>query len=68
MKKNCFWVVKEMFCICIIFFSLEIADNCSTELSTSGLDFVMELFYKYDQDEDDVLCPDELEVFYFVLF
>lgn len=43
--------------------SIVIGDKCTTELSSSGLDFVMELFYKYDKDEDDALSPEELEDF-----
>ena len=39
-----------------------IAENCTTELSSAGLDFIMELFYKYDRDEDDAFSPEELEV------
>eukprot|EP00111_Clytia_hemisphaerica_P015476 TCONS_00045704-protein len=38
-----------------------IPSNCTTELSSAGLDFVMELFYKYDRDEDDALSSDELK-------
>lgn len=34
--------------------------DCSVELSSSGLDFIMELFYKHDADEDDALSPDEI--------
>jgi len=41
--------------------SFDVGEDCSVELSSSGLDFVMELFYKYDQDEDDALSPDELD-------
>lgn len=41
--------------------SLEIDPGCSLELSSAGLDFVMELFFKYDKDEDDALSPEELE-------
>jgi len=40
--------------------SLQKGSDCSVELSSCGLDFIMELFYKYDADEDDALCPDEL--------
>jgi len=40
--------------------SLQKGSDCSVELSSSGLDFIMELFYKYDGDEDDALCPSEL--------
>jgi len=39
---------------------LHVDEDCSVELSSSGLDFVMELFYKHDQDEDDALCPEEV--------
>ncbi|XP_057311662.1 mitochondrial Rho GTPase 1-A-like [Hydractinia symbiolongicarpus] len=41
--------------------TLHIAPDSSVELSSTGLDFVMELFYKYDQDEDDALSPEELQ-------
>lgn len=44
------------------FSSIVIGEDCTTELSSAGLDFVMELFYKYDQDEDDALSPEELNV------
>lgn len=40
--------------------NIQIGSDCSIELSSSGLDFIMELFYKYDADEDDALSPDEL--------
>jgi len=40
--------------------SMQKGSDCSVELSSSGLDFIMELFYKYDADEDDALSPDEL--------
>lgn len=40
---------------------LEVGNDSSVELSSAGLDFVMELFYKFDQDEDDALSPEELE-------
>lgn len=40
--------------------SMQMGVDCSVELSSSGLDFIMELFYKYDADEDDALSPDEL--------
>lgn len=43
-------------------FSIVIGEDCTTELSSAGLDFVMEMFYKYDQDEDDALSPEELKV------
>lgn len=40
--------------------SMQMGSDCSVELSSAGLDFIMELFYKYDADEDDALSPDEL--------
>lgn len=40
--------------------SLQVEDGCSVELSSTGIDFVVELFCKFDQDEDDALSPEEL--------
>jgi len=40
--------------------SLQIGSDCSVELSSAGEDFVMDLFMKHDRDEDDNLCPEEL--------
>jgi len=40
--------------------SLQKGFDCSTELSNIGQDFVMELFLKHDLDNDNALCPEEL--------
>jgi len=40
---------------------LEIGPDCTVELSVQGMEFVRDIFCKFDQDEDDALSPAEQE-------
>eukprot|EP00112_Aurelia_sp_Birch-Aquarium-sp1_P021255 Seg5674.1 transcript_id=Seg5674.1/GoldUCD/mRNA.D3Y31 product="Mitochondrial Rho GTPase 1-A" protein_id=Seg5674.1/GoldUCD/D3Y31 len=40
---------------------LEVGHDCTVELSVQGMEFVRDIFCKFDQDEDDALSPREQE-------